>query len=157
MKFRMMLSALLLAAGLVFVNTGCGKKAEKTAEKKAATPTDVAKKFSDCLKKMDFDAAAAFCDGKMQEDVKNGAKQFAEMKEKAAKGDEQAKQVLAEVEKNSNAMKIEFKGEKIEGDYAVVETVTTNPDGKTNEETTYLKKVNGEWKLITKADYKPAK
>ena len=143
----MMLSALLLAAGLVFV-TGCGKKAEA----KADTPTEVAKKALDAMKKQDFDTLIALSDGKAQEGAKQGAEQFKQMKEEADKGNAEAKQALESLQK----MTYEIKGEKIEGDFAEVEVAVTM-DGKTKTEKMHFKKVNGQWKAIADEDYKPAK
>ena len=156
MKFRMMLSALLLAAGLVFV-TGCGKKAEaKKAEAKAETPTEVAKKALDALKKQDFDTIIALSDGKAQEGVKKVAEKFKQMKEEADKGNAKAKQQLEMIQKMYAGMTYEIKGEKIKGDFAEVEVAMTM-DGKTETEKMHFKKVNGQWKAIDDDDYKPAK
>ena len=140
MKFRMMLSALLLAAGLVFV-TGCKK-----------SPSEVAKKSLEAMKKQDFDTIIALSDGKQQEEAKKFAEEFKQMKEEADKGDANAKQALELYQK----MTYEIKGEKIEGDFAEVEVAMTM-GGMTQTEKMHFKKVNGEWKVIADKDYKPAK
>ena len=156
MKFRMMLSALLLAVGLVFV-TGCGKKADaKKAEAKAETPTEVAKKALEAMNKMDFDTFVALSDGKQQEEAKKMAEEFKQIKERADKGDAQAKRQLESIQTASAGVTFEIKGEKIEGDFAEVE-FTIIPDGKGKIEKMYFKKVNGQWKAIANEDYKPAK
>ena len=158
MKFRMMLSALLLAAGLVFV-IGWSEKSESgggKSEKKVDTPTEVAKKAFDAMKKHDFDTLIAISDGKAQEEAKKAAKYFKQMKEMADKGDAQAKQMLEIMQKVYAEMTYEVKGEKIEGDFAEVEVAMTM-GGETKTEKMHFKKVNGQWKGIADEDYKPAK
>ena len=105
MKFRMLLSALLLAAGLVFV-TGCGKKADPKAEakKKADTPTEVVSKFIAAVKQCDFDTAAKLCDGKLKTEMEQAGKEFKTASEADKKA---AKEQMA-------GFKAEIKGEKIE-------------------------------------------
>ena len=160
MKFRMLLSALLLAAGILCV-AGCGKKVEAKAEAKDAeklnSPTAVMKKLCAALNKMDFAAAAKLCDGKAKNDIEGMAKEVEQLKAAAAKGDEKSKKMFAQIKDGFAKMKIEVKSEKIEGEFAILESVMTRFDGETREEKIYLKKIGGDWKLIDDKDYKPAK
>jgi PBP1b-binding outer membrane lipoprotein LpoB len=145
MKFRMILSALLLAAGIVFVG-GCSK---------SPSPSDVAKKFCEAMKKNDFATAAKYCDGQQKEAIERMGKHLTEMKEIVAKGSNESnkdeiaslKEEIASMEKSNSEMKYEIKGEKIEGDAATVTIAFTYANGKTEEEKVHCKKVNGEWKL----------
>ena len=159
MKFRMLLSALLLAAGLVCV-TGCGKKAAAKAGDKAAakseTPTAVVNKANELMKQLNFAEVVPLCDGQMKTDMERAAKQFAELKAKADKGDATAKQIIAMQKEAFEKRKFEVKSEKIDGDFAELITNVTDGDGKTQEVKGHLKKVNGEWKLISDSDYKKA-
>ena len=155
MKFRMLLSALLLAAGLVFV-AGCGNKTEAKTEKKADTPTDVAKKIAAAKSKLDFAAIVTMCDGEAKKNAEEGAKELEGVKAAAAKGDATAKQQLEMLGAMFAKTKCEVKSEKIEGDYAVLDTVVTDEEGKAKEDKWHFKKVGGEWKHIDKKDYKPA-
>ena len=137
MKFRMLLSALLLAAGLVFV-AGCDKKAETKAEKKADTPTEVENKYAAAFKSGDFATAASLCHGKQKEFVEAMGKGYANASEKEK---QQFKEQMA-------GFSFSVKKEEIDGDYA---KLTVDVNGK--EDFEYLKKVGGEWKVINKEDY----
>ena len=161
MKFRMLLSALLLAAGVLFF-AGCDKKAETKAESKtdknADTPTEVVNKYAAAMRKMDFAAAARLCYGRQKEEIEDIGKQIANIKAAADNGNENARRLYEQRAKPGFAkFKIEIKSEKIEGDFAILDFVMHNPDDTVKEEKGYLKKINGEWKLISEKDYKPAK
>ena len=131
MKFRKLLSALLFAAGVLFV----------AGFTPAESPTEVAKKYLEALKKCDFRTAAELCYGSMKKDIEGGEKQY-----KAA-APEQRKQMREFLVSFSNG--VELKEEKIEGDFAVIECVQNGESG-----TVYFKKVDGEWKLINYDEYK---
>ena len=157
MNVRMLLSALLLAAGLTFV-AGCGRKAEeKTAEAvHVDTPTEVAQKAIAALKQQDFAAIAELAYGKAQEDLMKHAAKFAELKQAAESGNKAKKLQLAQVQKMFERISIEIKSENIDGEYAVVE-VERVLDGRTSVDKMYLKNVNGEWKLVAEEEFAPAK
>ena len=141
MKFRMLLSALLLAAGVSFV-AGCGKKAVVKEEKKATPVIDVCKKCFDAVQKCDFAAAAEFCDGELKLDMEKKARECREDKDK--------KELF---EKNIRDVKFEFKSEKIDKDIAAVEFVEIR-NGSRRSDTQYLRKVDGKWKLVSRKDCK---
>ncbi len=144
MKFRMMLSSLLLAAGVLFVN-GCAKKAVDK-EKKQATPViEVCQKFFDSVRKCDFAAAAEFCDGEMKTDLEKKAREL--------DGDAEKKALF---EKNIRGVKLEFKSENVDKDFAAVEFVEVR-DGVRRNDTQYLQKIDGKWKLVSHRDFRKAK
>lgn len=148
MKFRILLSALLLAAGLVSVVRG-------EEVKRPDTPTEVVKKFQKGINELDFAAVVRLCDGKMKNDAEELFKQIAELKATADQGNSEAKQAYEQGKALCAKMKIEVKSEKIEGDFAVLDTVMSDPNTSSKEKF-YLKKVDGEWKIIDKEDYRPA-
>ena len=144
MKFRMMLSALLLAAGVLFI-AGCAKKAAVQEKKKDTPLIDLCKKCFDATGKCDFAAAAEFCDGELKADLEKMARESAEDAEK--------KKLF---EKNFRGVKFEFKSEKIDKDFAAVEFVEVR-DGVRRNDTQYLRKVDGKWKLVSPGDFRKAK
>ena len=137
MKFRMLLSALLLAACVVCV-PGC-KKAPKKAEKKAATPAEVSSAFLKAVVDGDQEAAAKQCTGSFAPTFV--AAMIEGLKEKS-NADPNSAAVL-------NALKNAKFDEKIDGDKAV--TIMIGPDGSKGGFSFLLKKVDGEWKIDTDA------
>lgn len=140
MKIRALLAVVLCALGLVFV-VGCGNKSESSSktEKSNDTPTEVCKKIIGAITKGDYDAASEFCHGAQKEEFKSIAREFKKLSEKDKKEelDRWGKRVW------------EYQDEKIDGDYATVNIIGVNcADIKA-----HLKKVDGEWKMITPADY----
>ena len=131
MKFRKLLSALLFAAGVLF--------AADFAQ--AASPTEAVKKCFSTLASGDFVTAAEFCHGKLKVSFETIGKMYQAGDAKRQK----------EIRDSARAYfgDIKLTGEKIEGDFAVVDFVK---DGKTDQQ--YLKKVNGEWKLVGADDYR---
>ena len=144
MKFRMLLSALLLAVGMVSVAKG------------ADTPTEVVKKAFAATKALDYATACKYYDGEMKKNMEIGAQRFAAMKAKADSGDENMKKALEMMKAMMASYEIEVKSEKIDGDFAELVTVVTM-NGTPRENKGYLRKVNGEWKMISPADYAKAK
>ena len=142
MKFRMLLSALLLSACAVFVSGW------KDAESKAASPAEVSAAFFKAIIDGDTAAAAKLCAG-------DNAQQFAmELKEACA----EQKQKAAADPKGEDAMVLSAirnaKWEaKVDGDKAVATmTFVFDINGqkieKENDQLKLpLKKVNGEWKI----------
>ena len=171
MKFRKLLTALLLAAGVVFV----------AGWKQIDSPSEVVKKFFAAGKKMDFDTIAKLSYGKRKKEARAHAANMKEMirglEQAARHGNEDAKKLLkrykqggyialleagaengdAEAKKMSDGLKswnMEIKGETIDGDYAVVEGIVSGgPDGEGRQKKFYLKKVGGEWKMIDDDEY----
>ena len=144
MKFRMMLSALLLAAGVMFV-AGCAKKTVAKKKKQATPAIEVCQKFFDSVRKCDFTAAAEFCDGEMKDDMEKKARELGK--------DEEKKKLF---EKNIRGVKLEFKSENIDKDFAVVEFIEVR-DGVRRIDTQYLRKIDGKWKLVSQRDFRKAK
>lgn len=141
MKIRMMLSALLPALGLAFA-AGCFC---------CETPDDVAHKAIDAFKRGDYAAIIDMSSGKAQEEMKKNAAEIVEIKAKAARGDQKARKIMALFDN----MSFILKDAKVEGDYATVD-VTMIVDKDRRDDKMYLKKIDGKWKLVDKADYKPA-
>ena len=143
MKFRMMLSALLLAAGLVCVS-GCkgGKKvAAKAGE--PTTPTEVAGAFFKAVVEGREADAVKLCTGKnVEKDVKEAVSDL----QKKAQADPKSKAAI-----EFNALKnAKFADEEIKGGKATVNMVVTiEIDGEknVNKVSFILKQVEGKWKL----------
>ena len=145
MKIRILLSAVVPAVVSAFV-AGCIN---------TATPTEVTKDYLEAVKTMDFDTVAALSSGKMSEDAKKGAEELAKLKKSEKDGDKTAREKMVMVAKIEGIFEnISYKPEceKIDGDFAVVD-VLANLEGKTATTHVYLKKVDGKWKVINKADY----
>ena len=146
MKIRMLLSAVVPAAVSAFV-AGCIG---------AATPTEVTKDYLEAVRAMDFDQVAALSGGKMSEDAKKGAEELAQLKESEKHGDKTAREkmvMVAKIEGIFENISYRTEGERIDGDFAVVD-VLADLEGKTTATThVYLKKIDGKWKVINKADY----
>ena len=140
MKLRMLLSACLLAAGLLF--TAGWKEGEKYPE----TPTATAKSFLDSLLKLDMQACVALSHGRMKDDAAEMGKTLTPLKEAAAKGDEDSALMFKTMQDEAAKIKYEIKGEKIEGNTAVVEVVSTS-EGKSKTEKVQLEKIDGKWKV----------
>lgn len=146
MKFRMMLSALLLAAGIVCVS-GC-KGGKKTAAKagEPTTPTEVAGAFFTAVVEGREADAAKLCTGKnVEKDVKEAVSAIADLQKKA-KDDPKGKAAI-----EFNALKnAKFADEEIKGGKATVNMVLTiEIDGEkhVNKVSIILKQVEGKWKL----------
>ena len=140
MKIRTLLSACLLAVGLLFTVGANG------AEKQPDTPTAVAKQFINSLLKLDMDACAAVSHGKLKDEVTELGKSLKPIREAAAKGDENSVLVLNTMLEEAAKTKYEIKNEKIDGNAAEVEVVSTE-GGKTKTEKMLLEKVDGKWKV----------
>ena len=182
MKLRKWLTALLLAAGLLCV-FGCGgkKSGGKSDDKKAGSPSAVVREFTAAIKKADFDTVAKLCHGELKENMEEYAeaqeKVITSLEKAAQDGNEKAEKLLEKceqygyieilkagaedgVEECQKALKVvrnfdvEIKGETIDGDLAVVDVVVSGtPDGEDGPDKVYLKKVGGEWKIISDDDY----
>ena len=165
MKFRTLLSALLIAASLVCV-TGCSKKAGcpcDDAGAKSASPTEAAKKFFEASKSADFAAMARLCDGELKAYYERTAAKWKELEDKAEKGDELARKKVEEakkaVETTGAALKdrkIEFANEKIDGAFATVDVVVEKGGKKIKDDTVCAKKVGAGWKVISRKEYEAA-
>ena len=131
MKFRKLLSALLLSAGVLFV----------AGFTPADSPTEVAQKFIGALRNSDFAAVAQFCEGKMKAEAEQMGRQY------NAANPEQQKQIRDGLVAFTDG--IVLKNEKIEGDFAVIDIVVGGKPDKM-----CFKKVGGEWKMIDDDDYK---
>ena len=128
MKFRVRLSILLCATGLMLV-AGCG-------EKIADPPVEVCKKIFEALKRADFDAAATF----LSEDCKKESEsEIAKLRRSEAKKREFLESLAT--------VKIEQVSEKIDGDLASVKVVISD-DGEKREKSIGFKKIGGAWKML---------
>ena len=160
MKFRALLSALLLAAGLVFVAEG-----NEPSAPPVDSPSEVLKKSFVALQKQDFLVMADLSYGEQRAEALRLVEELKRLKEAAASGDEKAKnelalaqQMLNDVKAGLEKVKIEIKEEKIEGDLAEVDAaVSGTSDKKVEVKKAYLKKINGKWKVITLKDYEAEK
>ena len=128
MKFRTLLSAFLLAAGLVFV-AGCGEEPLPSVP-----PTDVVKQYFDAYKKHDTATMKNLsCD----------AQNFADDFQNDVFNDSFSKQCAQEYAKD---FKFECVSENIDGDEATV-TVKVTKKGKTWNIKTKLRIDDGKWKI----------
>ena len=146
MKFRMLLSALLLAACVVCV-PGCKKGAKKTAKNaEPTTPYEVAAAYTKAVMDGDEAAALKLCIGEnAEEKVKKAAQEIAEAKKKAEADPNCKEAMLLNVLKD-----VKFADGKIEGDNATVDiimTIEVNGQKIENKQPGYLKKVDGKWKI----------
>ena len=160
MKFRALLSALLLVAGLVFVAAGSEPAAQPTD-----SPSEVLKKSFAALQKQDFLAMADLSYGEQRTECLRVVEELNRLKKAAESGDEKAKnelvlaqQMLNDVKVGMSKVKVEIKEEKIEGDLAEVDAaVSGTSDKKVEVKKAYLKKINGKWKIISLKDFEAEK
>jgi len=158
MKFRALLSALLLAVGLAFVADG-------GESRQADSPSVVLKKFLVLMQKQDFIAMAELSYGERRTEALQVVETIKQLKQAAESGDEKAKkelallqQVLDDAKGGLEKMKVEIKSEKIEGDLAEVDAVVSGTsDKKVVLRQSYFKRVNSGWKIISPNDYKAEK
>ena len=148
MKLRKLLSALLLAAGVVFV---AGRQEAGGAD----TPSEVLLKVHRAIRNLDFDTCAKLTYGQANVDVRKMEKFVAGMTEAARNGDENAEMKLNELKTSLRKWRIEITDEKIDGDLAVVDIVDVNAlSGKDGPSKQQFRKIDGEWKLIDTEDYR---
>lgn len=140
MKIRKLLSACLLAAGLLFTVVSNG------AEKQPETPSAAAKQFIAAMLKLDMKACVELSHGRMKNDAAEMGKTLTPLREAAAKGDEDSVLLLKTMLDEAARTKYEIKGEKISGNTAEVEFVSTSA-GKTKTEKVLLEKIDGKWKV----------
>ena len=107
----------------------------------ADSPSEVAREFIGLLRNSDFAAAARLCDGKLKTETEQIAEQY------NASTPEQQKKTRDALVAFTNG--VVFKGETIEGDFAVVEIATEGQPDKM-----YFKRVAGKWKCIDGSEYK---
>ena len=148
MKFRSLLSVAVLAAGLVFL-TACMCS-------NVGAPTEATNKAFAAMVKCDFDTFAKFCHGEMAQEAKDMSTRLAQMAAAAKKGDAKAKAEHDGIVSGYKSMKVSFKNEKIEGDFAVID-VFIRVDGEKGpvekREKAYVQKIGRNWMLITANDY----
>ena len=111
------------------------------------TPSQVVAKLGEALRNGDIDAIPGLCYGIEKVKVLNAVDRFATLSYAAKKGNSKAQKDLKKFMEALPA-KSEIRGEKIDGDLAVVEVVFENVS-----EPQYLKKIGGEWKIIGKETY----
>ena len=105
---------------------------QNAAPKKAVTPSDAAR---NCLRQK-------FADG-------NAAANQMLAKEK---------KIIKDLRAQQKEFKLGFKDEKIDGDLATLEFVIVDKEhNKLYRSTIYSRKINGEWKVVSKEDYEAAK
>jgi hypothetical protein len=146
MKIRIALTAVVLAAGAAFA-AGCSFFG-------GPGPSEVARRQIEAVKEMDFEKVAALSEGRLKEEAKKGVAELAELKHAEMDGSPKARDKAAKMAKMREIFEnivYEIKGEKIEGDFAVVE-VSITVNGKTSADQIHLKKVGGDWKVIDKSE-----
>ena len=112
----------------------------------------------EAAKALNFYAAANLFHGKKKAKVMKAALGFISAKSAAYGGNEKAKKKLDELKAGVESLNVKVTGETNDGDYAVVDIVVSgSPDGKNGPEKTYLKKVDGEWKIMDAEEYKREK
>jgi|GEM_PF-6697426 len=144
MKFRILLTALLLAPVLAF------------ADGKNDSPSEVLKKvMKAAFKDYDYAIAMELSHGEQKEFLRMAARNMAYLQKSAAAGDAEAKAKLAKIQAKCADFTCEIKDEKIDGDLAVV-TVVWKIGDKTRLKFAFFMKVSGEWKNISQSDYAEA-
>ena len=127
----------------------------KYAAPKGLSPSEVVRRMVDAMKTMNPYAAANWSCGKEREDTLKVALEIVKTKAAAYGGDEEAKKTLDELKAGVESWNVKVAGETIDGDYAVVDVVVSgSPDGKNGPDKVYLKKVDGEWKMMDDDEYK---
>ena len=144
MKFRSLLSVAVLAAGLVSV----------TAFKPfAPSPSQVTTRaLKAAIQKCDLEKFAELSSGKTADEFRGTASELKQLRALAEKGDQNAKKMLEEIEAGLKSVKFEIKDEKIEGEFAVV-TVVFTVNGKKSAAKSYLRKIDGAWKIVSDHEY----
>jgi len=134
MKLHILLTALLLAPVLAF------------AGGKTDSPSEVMKKvIESAFRNMDFETAIPLSHGEVKKYFQTSAEVIAQMQKAADAGDAETKARLAGIKAKYAKVIYEIKGEKIDGDAAVV-TVIRKLDGKAETHYFYLVKIDGAWK-----------
>lgn len=127
-------TAVISVIGLSDVNA-----AEAARKVNADSPNNTVKKFAAAMCELKFDEAKKYCDKDMQKIVDSAAAILKAMPADTPKED------LAEMKKTlKESFSFTVKGEKINGDKAVV-TFSSRNNGKTEESTLSLKRINGKW------------
>lgn len=151
MKIRAMLSAVLCTvACLASVPAACA----------GDSPSEVSLAFVKALQRFDFDKLVKLCDGQMAREFRRSANELETVKAAAAKGDDKAKQALVEIEKMRKILEtvtVSCGAQKVEDDFAAVKIISKREGHPQDEETFYLRKVDGRWKIVSKDDYTAAK
>lgn len=144
MKFRMLLTVLLGAAGLTLA----------AGEKKSESPSEVFIKAVEASRNLDYGTLANLSCGGEKAKFQQHAEIFALAKKRAAEGDEKAKRHLDKISASFKNWQVEITGEKIYGDFAVVYYVCSGPPYDQGDYgMARFKKVGGEWKLVADSEY----
>ena len=142
MKLKTLFVALAAVFGMLFcANLDAQQINPDKVKFKVGTPSHAVKTFFRSMANADFATAKNYVAAKEMQDVLTMLEQLAK----------EAPEVAAEAKKEFagiyNSMK--FKAEKINGDTAEVTVSAVNPEnGKTEDDTLKLKKVNGIWKIV---------
>ena len=142
MKLKTLFVALAAVLGMLFcANLDAQQINPDKVKFKVGTPSHAVKTFFRSMANADFATAKNYVAAKEMQDMLTMLEQLAK----------EAPEVAAEAKKEFagiyNSMK--FKAEKINGDTAEVTVSAVNPEnGKTEDDTLKLKKVNGIWKIV---------
>ena len=121
---------------------------------KGASPSEIVRRMVDAAKALNPYAAFNLSHGKEKAEASKGFLGIINAKAAAYAGNEQVKKKLD----GFKSCNVEVKGETIDGDLAVVDVVVSgSPKGKNGPDKVYLKKVDGEWKIIKEEEYKREK
>ena len=138
MKLKTLFVALAAVLGMLFCST---LDAQQINPDKVGTPSHAVKTFFRSMANADFATAKNYVAAKEMQDMLTMLEQLAK----------EAPEVAAEAKKEFAGIlkSMKFKAEKINGDTAEVTVSAVNPEnGKTEDDTLKLKKVNGIWKIV---------
>ena len=117
---------------------------------RGASPSEIVAKYIAAFNSLDLLAAADLCRGEERTDIVDVARTILQMKAGAYGGEEGCRRKLEKLKK----FRAKIMGEKIDGDLAVVDVFLYDPPwGKSGPDRKYLKKIGGEWKVVSKTDY----
>ena len=144
MKFRMLLTLLLGAAGLALA----------AGEKKGESPSEAFMKVFEASRNLDYGALADLSCGEAKEKMQKYASVYAHAKKLAADGDEKMQRILDKTSAGFQNWQVEIAGEKIDVDFAAVYYVSSGtPYDRGDYGMARFKKVGGEWKIVADSEY----
>ena len=126
----------------------------KSAAENAVSPSAVVRKYAAAVKRSDFDAVVKLCHGELKAEFQNTIADTARLRTAARLGDYAAQKQLDEERENAARITVEIAGEKIDGDLAEVGIgVSGGAPEENGAGKAYLKKVGGEWRMISDEEY----
>ena len=122
---------------------------------RGASPSEIVEKYIAAFNSLDPLAAAELCHGEERADIIDTARAILQTKAGAYGGDEECRRKLETKLEKLKKWRAKVVDEKIDGDLAVVDVFLYDPPwgGKNGPDRQYLKKIGGEWKVVSHTDY----